>query len=290
MTRSHIAARRCRGRWSWPSAAVSRRPSGRACRRRDRARREIRHRSREALADARAAGGDPGRDAHPGSAPDPRGEAGVSRAFEIFAPAKLNLCLYVGPVREDGLHELCSLFVPLSLADRLVVSEADEDRVFVAGDRGPRPDRAGAGGAAGGRLGARPAADRGREADSGCRGARGRQRRRCRRAPARAGRRARRADRGDRARDRRRCQLAARSGVLPRRRGGRGDRAPPRAAPVRGGSDPRSRGPFDAGRLRGGRPARHDPQPGPARRRQAPDRGGGPRRRPSARLRVAARQ
>ncbi len=32
----------------------------------------------------------------------------------MIAPAKLNLCLYLGPVRDDGLHELCSLFVPLS--------------------------------------------------------------------------------------------------------------------------------------------------------------------------------
>ncbi len=57
----------------------------------------------------------------------------MSRSFEMFAPAKLNLCLYVGPVRDDGLHELCSLFVPLSLADRMVVSEAESDQVVVAG-------------------------------------------------------------------------------------------------------------------------------------------------------------
>ena len=62
----------------------------------------------------------------------------MSKAFEIFAPAKLNLCLYVGPVRDDGLHELCSLFAPLSLADRIVVSEpAERDEVVVAGIEGP---------------------------------------------------------------------------------------------------------------------------------------------------------
>jgi len=33
------------------------------------------------------------------------------------APAKLNLCLYVGGVRDDGLHEICSIFVPLDLGD-----------------------------------------------------------------------------------------------------------------------------------------------------------------------------
>jgi 4-diphosphocytidyl-2-C-methyl-D-erythritol kinase len=40
------------------------------------------------------------------------------------APAKLNLCLYLGPRRDDGLHELCSLFEPLALADSIEVTEA----------------------------------------------------------------------------------------------------------------------------------------------------------------------
>jgi 4-diphosphocytidyl-2-C-methyl-D-erythritol kinase len=61
----------------------------------------------------------------------------VTKAFEIFAPAKLNLCLYVGPSRDDGLHEICSLFAPLSLADRLVVSDAGSDEVLVPGIEGP---------------------------------------------------------------------------------------------------------------------------------------------------------
>ncbi len=47
----------------------------------------------------------------------------------VHAPAKLNLCLYLGPRRADGLHELCSLFEPLALADLLAVSEADRDEV-----------------------------------------------------------------------------------------------------------------------------------------------------------------
>ena len=55
----------------------------------------------------------------------------------VEAPAKLNLCLYVGPRREDGLHELVSLFEPLELADRLEVSEADSDRVICEGVEGP---------------------------------------------------------------------------------------------------------------------------------------------------------
>lgn len=39
----------------------------------------------------------------------------------FLAPAKLNLCLYLGAPREDGLHELCSLFEPLALADRIAL-------------------------------------------------------------------------------------------------------------------------------------------------------------------------
>jgi 4-diphosphocytidyl-2-C-methyl-D-erythritol kinase len=51
------------------------------------------------------------------------------------APAKLNLCLYVGPRREDGLHELRSLFCPLALSDRISVTTADggEDEVVCPG-------------------------------------------------------------------------------------------------------------------------------------------------------------
>ncbi len=49
--------------------------------------------------------------------------------MRTLAPAKLNLCLYLGGRRADGLHELCSLFEPLDLADRIEVSEADHDEV-----------------------------------------------------------------------------------------------------------------------------------------------------------------
>jgi 4-diphosphocytidyl-2-C-methyl-D-erythritol kinase len=43
----------------------------------------------------------------------------------FLAPAKLNLCLFLGrEPRPDGLHELRSLFCPLELADRIVVEDA----------------------------------------------------------------------------------------------------------------------------------------------------------------------
>jgi 4-diphosphocytidyl-2-C-methyl-D-erythritol kinase len=57
----------------------------------------------------------------------------------LRAPAKLNLCLYVGARRDDGLHELRSLFCPLALADRITIepSEGDADEVVCPGVEGP---------------------------------------------------------------------------------------------------------------------------------------------------------
>jgi len=52
------------------------------------------------------------------------------------APAKLNLCLFLGPRREDGLHELCSLFEPLALADSIEVGPAEVDTVLCPGVEG----------------------------------------------------------------------------------------------------------------------------------------------------------
>jgi 4-diphosphocytidyl-2-C-methyl-D-erythritol kinase len=55
----------------------------------------------------------------------------------LRAPAKLNLCLYLGRPRDDGLHELRSLFCPLTLSDRIVVSDAERDEVECAEVEGP---------------------------------------------------------------------------------------------------------------------------------------------------------
>jgi 4-diphosphocytidyl-2-C-methyl-D-erythritol kinase len=54
----------------------------------------------------------------------------------LHAPAKLNLCLYLGPRRDDGLHELCSLFEPLALADLIDVAEGEADEVICPGVEG----------------------------------------------------------------------------------------------------------------------------------------------------------
>lgn len=67
-----------------------------------------------------------------------RGGTGV---IHERAPAKVNLVLQVGQVREDGLHELCSLFAMLDLADELTIEPraggAAADEVTCAGVAGP---------------------------------------------------------------------------------------------------------------------------------------------------------
>ena len=55
----------------------------------------------------------------------------------VRAPAKLNLCLYVGPTRADGLHELRSIFCPLALSDRIEIGSEDQDEVVCDGVEGP---------------------------------------------------------------------------------------------------------------------------------------------------------
>ena len=59
--------------------------------------------------------------------------------FVTRAPAKLNLCLYVGPRRPDGLHELRSVFQPITLADEVVLEHAASgvDEVVCPGVEGP---------------------------------------------------------------------------------------------------------------------------------------------------------
>jgi 4-diphosphocytidyl-2-C-methyl-D-erythritol kinase len=45
------------------------------------------------------------------------------------APAKINLALVVGPVRDDGKHELVTLYQRLDLGDRVTVEPADRTTV-----------------------------------------------------------------------------------------------------------------------------------------------------------------
>ena len=59
--------------------------------------------------------------------------------MRLVAPAKLNLCLYLGPRRADGLHELVSLFEPLALSDAIEVTPLPDgapDEVLCPGVEG----------------------------------------------------------------------------------------------------------------------------------------------------------
>jgi 4-diphosphocytidyl-2-C-methyl-D-erythritol kinase len=53
------------------------------------------------------------------------------------APAKVNLVLRIGPVAANGLHQVCSLFASLELADIVEVSESGRDEVICEGVEGP---------------------------------------------------------------------------------------------------------------------------------------------------------
>lgn len=54
-----------------------------------------------------------------------------------LAPAKVNLVLHVGARRDDGLHDLASLFASLELADAVDVEPAERDEVVCPGVEGP---------------------------------------------------------------------------------------------------------------------------------------------------------
>jgi 4-diphosphocytidyl-2-C-methyl-D-erythritol kinase len=57
--------------------------------------------------------------------------------MRVLAPAKVNLSLFLGGGRDDGRHELVTLFESVSLADELLVVEADHDEVVCEGVAGP---------------------------------------------------------------------------------------------------------------------------------------------------------
>jgi len=59
--------------------------------------------------------------------------------LRALAPAKLNLCLFLGGLRPDGRHELVTLFESLSLADELVLTTlpGGDDEVVAGGVEGP---------------------------------------------------------------------------------------------------------------------------------------------------------
>ncbi|MGW0042373.1 4-(cytidine 5'-diphospho)-2-C-methyl-D-erythritol kinase [Rhodococcus sp. NPDC003348] len=58
----------------------------------------------------------------------------VPRPVTVRAPSKVNLHLGVGDLREDGYHELTSVFQALSLSDDVVLADADGLSVQVRGE------------------------------------------------------------------------------------------------------------------------------------------------------------
>lgn len=57
-----------------------------------------------------------------------------SRAITVRVPGKINLHLAVGPLREDGYHEIATVYQAVGVYDHVTVSEADTWSVQVTGD------------------------------------------------------------------------------------------------------------------------------------------------------------
>jgi 4-diphosphocytidyl-2-C-methyl-D-erythritol kinase len=56
------------------------------------------------------------------------------QSVTVTAPAKINLCLGVGPARADGFHALATVYQAVGLYDQVTVSAADSFSVQVRGD------------------------------------------------------------------------------------------------------------------------------------------------------------
>ena len=59
----------------------------------------------------------------------------MTGAVAVTAPAKINLCLGVGPAREDGYHPLATVYQAIGLYDRVTVTPADEVTVTMRASR-----------------------------------------------------------------------------------------------------------------------------------------------------------
>jgi 4-diphosphocytidyl-2-C-methyl-D-erythritol kinase len=62
---------------------------------------------------------------------------GSSASVTARVPAKVNLQLSVGPPREDGYHDVVTVYHAVALFDEVTVSEADRTSVAVTGEGGP---------------------------------------------------------------------------------------------------------------------------------------------------------
>src|SRR3954454_788291 len=55
----------------------------------------------------------------------------------MLAPAKINLCLFLGATRADGKHELVSVMQSLAWGDEVTAEAAEHDEVVCPGVDGP---------------------------------------------------------------------------------------------------------------------------------------------------------
>ncbi len=62
---------------------------------------------------------------------------GPTGSVTARVPAKVNLQLSVGPLREDGYHDLVTVFHAVSLFDEVTVTRDDRTSVIVTGEGGP---------------------------------------------------------------------------------------------------------------------------------------------------------
>ena len=58
----------------------------------------------------------------------------MTAEVRVSAPAKINLCLGVGPVREDGFHPLATVYQAVGLYDDVTVRPAEKPELTVSGD------------------------------------------------------------------------------------------------------------------------------------------------------------
>lgn len=58
----------------------------------------------------------------------------MTRQVTVRSPAKVNLCLGVGPVRADGYHPLATVYQAIGLIDEITVRPAAETTLRVVGD------------------------------------------------------------------------------------------------------------------------------------------------------------
>lgn len=65
-------------------------------------------------------------------------EAMVAQRVTVRVPGKLNLALSVGPLREDGYHDLATVFQAVSVYDRVAVESAPEWSVRTVGAYAPQ--------------------------------------------------------------------------------------------------------------------------------------------------------